>query len=287
MPKDGKMRFVQQAGKSKDIINTASAHDDHKDKSMARYRAIKTRTSRTTHSAREATQQDRTIRPSPPKIKFLHSETQASKKSERASSLDEAFQAAIKAIVPERLEATRRAKAKMGLSQETTKDDPKVAKFTQITSTDPTPPAAPKLPKAKEKPLLQAAIEHITLDRLHTVLYKALNESPKARSVFERELLAPLSPDPEEEQEAIAAKKKPTRKRPRFEMCRWCKEEFDVTDNPDDACNHHNGVLEQTRPDGFTWDCCQADGDDDGCETTAHEIDEDYDAKKPKRYWES
>ncbi|CAD0094871.1 unnamed protein product [Aureobasidium vineae] len=196
----------------------------------------------------------------------------------------------------------------MDLSQGTTKDDPKVTKFTQITSTNPTPPAQ-TLPKAKEKPLLQAAIEHITLDRLHTVLYKALNESPKARSVFERELLAPLSPDPEEEQEAIVAKKKSARKRPRSEMCRWCKEEFDVTDNPDDACNHHNGKLElnerawqhhdvaeddpfdtdenrENWPDGFTWDCCWADGNDDGCETTAHEIDEDYDPKKPKRYWE-
>ncbi|CAD0088701.1 unnamed protein product [Aureobasidium mustum] len=223
-------------------------------------------------------------------------------------SLDEAFQAAIKAIVPERLEATRRAKARMEVIQGTTQDNLKVAEFTQVTSTNPAP-TTPKLPKQKEKPLLQAAIEHLTFDRLHTVLYKALNESPKARSVFERELLAPLSPDLEDNEETIAAKKKSGRKRPRFEVCRWCKDEFDVTDNPGDACNHHTGELEpderawrdynvaedgpidtdenrEIHAEGFTWDCCQADGDDDGCETTAHEIDENYNPKKPKRYWE-
>jgi hypothetical protein len=221
------------------------------------------------------------------------------------SSLDEAFQAAIKAIVPERLEATRRAKARVELSQGTTKDDPKVMEFTQVTSTNLTPTAR-KLPKSKEKPLLHTAIEHLTLDRLHTVLYKALNESPKARSVFERELLVPTFPHPGDDGETVAAQKKIGRKRPRFEMCRWCKEEFDVTSNPDDACNHHTGELELKRharqhhngaedgpsdmdekredcPDGLIWGCCRADGDDDGCETTAHEIDDDYDSKRPKR----
>lgn len=162
---------------------------------------------------------------------------QKTEKKPAQDSLDEAFQAAIKAIVPERLEATRRAKARMKLNQGTTQDDPKVAEFAQVTSTTPAP-TTQKLPKQKEKPLLQAAIEHLTLDRLHTVLYKALDESPKARSVFERELLAPLSPDhdDDEEEEAITAKKKSGSKRPRFEVCRWCKEEFDVTNNPEDAC---------------------------------------------------
>lgn len=223
-------------------------------------------------------------------------------------SLDEAFQAAIKAIVPERLEATRKAKARMELIQGTAQDKPKVAEFTQVTSTYPAP-SSQKLPKKKEKSLLQAAIERLPLDRLHTVLYKALNESPKARSVFERELLAPLSPGSEDEKEAVAAKSKTARKRPRFEVCRWCKEEFDVTDNPGDACNHHTGELKfnerawqhhnvaedgpfdtdenrETCPHGFVWDCCGADGDDDGCDTTAHDLDVDYDPKKPKRYWE-
>ncbi|KAG9524985.1 hypothetical protein KCV07_g1324, partial [Aureobasidium melanogenum] len=143
---------------------------------------------------------------------------QKTEKKPAQDSLDEAFQAAIKAIVPERLEATRRAKARMKLNQGTTQDDPKVAEFAQVTSTTPAP-TTQKLPKQKEKPLLQAAIEHLTLDRLHTVLYKALDESPKARSVFERELLAPLSPDhdDDEEEEAITAKKKSGSKRPRFE----------------------------------------------------------------------
>lgn len=224
------------------------------------------------------------------------------------SSLDEAFQAAIKAIVPERLEATRRAKAKTELSQGPSKDSPNVTKFTQVTSTNPTP-TTQKLPKAKEKSLLQTAIEHLTVDRLHTVLYKALSESPKARSVFERELLVPPSPDPEDDQDAIAAKQKAGRKRSRFEVCRWCKGEFDVTQNHEDACNHHTGKLELnerarqyydgsqdgTLPrsekrerylGGSTWDCCQADSDDHGCKTTAHEADDDndYDLKRPRRY---
>ncbi|KAH0366315.1 hypothetical protein KCU65_g5455, partial [Aureobasidium melanogenum] len=224
-------------------------------------------------------------------------------------SLDEAFQAAIKAIVPERLEATRRAKARMDSIQGTTQDNPKVAEFTQMTPTTPapTPSTTQKLSKQKEKPLLKAAIEHLTLDRLHTVLYKALDESPKARSVFERELLAPLSPgNDEDEEEAIAAKKKSGRKRPRFEVCRWCKEEFDVTSNPENACHHHTGELKpvkltrrdhnivEDRPtdtnenrennaEGFVWDCCWAYGDGDGCRTTAHEIDDDHDPNKSKR----
>jgi hypothetical protein len=219
------------------------------------------------------------------------------------SSLDEAFQAAIKAIVPERLEATRRAKARVELSQGTTKHNPKVTSFTQITSANPTLPAR-KLPKPKEKPLLHTAIEHLTLDRLHTVLYKALNESPKAWSVFERELLVPTFPHLGDDGETTT--KKMGMKRPRFEMCRWCKEEFDVTSNLNDACNHHTGRLELKRhvrqhhneaedgpsdmdekredcPERLTWGCCRADGNDDGCETTAHEIDDDYDSKRPKR----
>lgn len=232
----------------------------------------------------------------------------STEKKPAQDSLDEAFQAAIKAIVPERLEATRKAKARMEFNQGTPQDKAKVTEFTQVTSVNPAP-TTQKLPKQKEKPLLQAAIEHLTLDRLHTVLYKALNESPKARSVFERELLAPLSPDSEDNEEAIAAKKKSGRKRPRFEVCRWCKEEFDVTQNSENACNHHTGELKlnerawqhhdaaqegpfdtdenrETHLTGFNWDCCGADGDGDGCTTTAHILDENYDPKRPKRYWE-
>lgn len=221
------------------------------------------------------------------------------------TSLDEAFQAAIKAIVPERLEATRRAKAKTSPSQGPTNDSPKVTKFTQVTSTNPTP-TAQKLPKPKEKSLLQTAIEHLTPDRLHTVLYKALSESPKARSVFERELLVPPSPDPGDDETAVAAKQKAGRKRPRFEMCRWCTEEFDVTENPGDACKHHPGELLELNKrtwhnhDGVddgpsnkrdsclsssTWSCCRADGNDDGCQVTAHEVnDDDYGPKRSKRH---
>ncbi|KAI4735140.1 hypothetical protein E4T50_14334 [Aureobasidium sp. EXF-12298] len=225
---------------------------------------------------------------------------QKTEKKPAQDSLDEAFQAAIKAIVPERLEATRRAKARMELIQGTTQDDLKVAEFTQVTSTTPAP-TAQKLSKQKEKPLLQAAIEHLTLDRLHTVLYKTLDESPKARSVFERELLAPLSPDHDDDAEATTAKKKSGSKRPRFEVCRWCKEEFDVTNNPEDACElkpakHAQRDLDitgdrQTDTDesrennveGFVWDCCWANSDGDGCRITAHEIDHDHDPKKFKR----
>lgn len=191
---------------------------------------------------------------------------QKTEKKPAQDSLDEAFQAAIKAIVPERLEATRRAKARMDSIQGTTHDNPKVADFTQVTPTTPapTPSTTQKLSKQKEKPLLKAAIEHLTLDRLHTVLYKALEESPKARSVFERELLAPLSPDHnDDKEEEIVAKKKSGRKRPRFELCRWCKEEFDVTSNPEDACTLHQESKHQDECWRFVstctrslWDVC-------------------------------
>ncbi|KEQ70166.1 hypothetical protein M436DRAFT_19662, partial [Aureobasidium namibiae CBS 147.97] len=157
---------------------------------------------------------------------------------------------------------------------------------------------------------LQTAIEHLTVDRLHTVLYKALGESPKARSVFERELLVLPSPDPEDDKEAIAAKQRAGRKRSRFEVCRWCKGEFDVTANTDNACDHcdhhawklelnerarqyydgsQNGTLPRSEKrerylSGSAWDCCQADSDDYGCKTTAHEADDDndYDPKRRK-----
>jgi hypothetical protein len=236
-------------------------------------------------------------------------------KSPAESSLDEAFQAAIKAIVPERLEATRIAQAKAQLSQGANKDTPKVTSFTQITSGNPTsiarkilktPKENPLLQTAKEKPLLHTAIERLTLDRLHTVLYKALNESPKARSVFERELLVPSSLDPGNDINAVSARQNMGRKRLRFEKCSWCKEEFDITSNSDSACQHHTGELvfnkrtwkyddelgdglsdmdekRENRPSGFVWDCCRADEDDDGCETSTHKIHDDYDTKRPKR----
>jgi glucose/arabinose dehydrogenase len=236
-------------------------------------------------------------------------------KTPAESSLDEAFQAAIKAIVPERLEATRIAQAKVQLPQGAKKDTPKVTSFTQITSGNPTstarkllknPKGNPVLQTAKETPLLHTAIECLALDRLHTVLYKALNESPKARSVFERELLVPSSLDPGDDKLAVAARQNMGKKRLRFEKCRWCKEEFDVTSNPDHACQHHTGEIvfkkctreyddglgddlsnmdekRENRPRGFTWDCCQADEDDDGCETSAHEIHDVYDTKRSRR----
>ncbi|KAG9954194.1 hypothetical protein KCU85_g782, partial [Aureobasidium melanogenum] len=269
-------------------IKTASTHDDCKDEPMK---------SPEKHGPSDH------LRPK------SSTPNQKTEKKPAQDSLDEAFQAAIKAIVPERLEATRRAKARMDSIQGTTHDNPKVADFTQVTPTTPapTPSTTQKLSKQKEKPLLKAAIEHLTLDRLHTVLYKALEESPKARSVFERELLAPLSPDHnDDKEEEIVAKKKSGRKRPRFELCRWCKEEFDVTSNPEDACHHHTGELKPVKrsrraheitedlptdrvenrvnnAEGFVWDCCWAYGDGDGCRTTAHEIDDDHDPKKSKR----
>ncbi|KAI5200919.1 hypothetical protein E4T39_05516 [Aureobasidium subglaciale] len=220
-------------------------------------------------------------------------------------SLDEAFEAAIKAIVPERLEATRKAKAKETSQGITKHVGPKVTTFAQATTTN-SSLASKRLPNHSDKPLLQTAIEHLTLDRLHTVLYKALNESPKARSVFEKEILVPPVVDSDKDENVVEVKSRVGIKRPRFEMCRWCKEEFDVTENTEDSCIEIGELVvdDRTRPchddmehelvdtnrrdcpDGFKWTCCREGGYDDGCNTTAHEIDERHDtnSKKHKRY---
>ena len=82
--------------------------------------------------------------------------------------------------------------------------------------------------------------------------------------------------------------------RTRYAHCVNCKEEFDVTDNMDDAgCVYHEGELEvdedmfedhdedchgpmdsdQNRidfPEGFAWNCCDEDGRSEGCQTGRH-----------------
>ncbi|THZ61589.1 hypothetical protein D6C86_04308, partial [Aureobasidium pullulans] len=210
------------------------------------------------------------------------------------TSLDEAFKAAIKAIVPEREAATRKAR-KAAKGRTLTIQSPHITTLTPI-------PHQP--PRPKIEPELRTAVDKLTFSRLRTVVYKTLNSSPQARAIFEKEVLTVQPIDSGVDEGTVGMNK-----RPRFEMCRLCKTEFDVTENAENSCVHHSGELEpderawqdhdsvedgpidtaenkENHPDCFRWDCCSGEGDDDGCETTAHEADEAFNPKRPKRYWE-
>ncbi|THZ75991.1 hypothetical protein D6C85_02532 [Aureobasidium pullulans] len=210
------------------------------------------------------------------------------------TSLDEAFKAAIKAIVPEREAATRKAR-KAAKGRTLTIQSPHITTLTPI-------PHQP--PRPKIEPELRTAVDKLTFSRLRTVVYKTLNSSPQARAIFEKEVLTVQPIDSGVDEGMVGMNK-----RPRFEMCRLCKSEFDVTENAENSCVHHSGELEpderawqdhdsvengpidtaenkENHPDCFRWDCCSGEGDDDGCETTAHEADEAFNHKRPKRYWE-
>jgi hypothetical protein len=99
----------------------------------------------------------------------------------------------------------------------------------------------------------------------------------------------PIQPD----QKRAYTKKK--RLVPRYERCKNCEQDFDVTENFSEACNYHDGVLEvdyehetwidwdenahghiderleKEYPEGFMWECCEEDGKARGCQTGWHQ----------------
>ncbi|KAL9617583.1 MAG: hypothetical protein Q9160_007653 [Pyrenula sp. 1 TL-2023] len=89
------------------------------------------------------------------------------------------------------------------------------------------------------------------------------------------------------------------RRRPRYEVCINCNEEFDVTGNEEENCVWHDGEVEPIEdmfpdhdervhgpydqdwirrdfPESFEYTCCEGDLNSDGCNVTRHE------AKKEK-----
>jgi hypothetical protein len=99
----------------------------------------------------------------------------------------------------------------------------------------------------------------------------------------------PTQPDPKR----VSTKKKSLV--PRYERCKNCEQDFDVTENFSEACNYHDGVLEvdyehetwidwdenahghiderleKEYPEGFMWECCEEDGKARGCQTGWHQ----------------
>ena len=90
------------------------------------------------------------------------------------------------------------------------------------------------------------------------------------------------------------AKKSRKRKSSNHVVCAHCDEVFDTEDNDDDeACTYHDGMMEpdedafvdwderchgdihsteikEAYPENYIWDCCDAAGDEEGCETGVH-----------------
>ncbi|KEQ97235.1 hypothetical protein AUEXF2481DRAFT_27499 [Aureobasidium subglaciale EXF-2481] len=160
---------------------------------------------------------------------------------------------------------------------------------------------------------LDHAIDHTLLSRLQSLLKQVCDASPEARALVEEELLAAESTTVIDltDDDDIPTQATNGVKRSRYAICEQCKEEFDITENDDEACQHHTGELEvdwdgdfwadhdeeihgtidldlaDEYPQGFMWECCNELGDSEGCETGPHIADESFkpEAKK-RRVWE-
>lgn len=84
--------------------------------------------------------------------------------------------------------------------------------------------------------VLHNAIDSATIDRLRTVLRAICTENPAAFKLACDNLLVVQGADGNTD-----TKRKRDEPLQRFETCEQCKEEYDVLDNPDDACVWHPG----------------------------------------------
>jgi hypothetical protein len=99
-------------------------------------------------------------------------------------------------------------------------------------------------------PELNYAIDHTDLSRLQNVLRRVCDASLTAQALVEAELLAPsastnvidLTADEANRPEHPVTDTSSV-KRQRHAMCKNCKEEFDVTENAEDSCEYHKGLL--------------------------------------------
>ncbi|KAK8192841.1 hypothetical protein IWZ00DRAFT_264192 [Phyllosticta capitalensis] len=154
--------------------------------------------------------------------------------------------------------------------------------------------------------VLIKAIEYADLERLHGVIKSICEESEVANALFEEKLLVPISSG--QDRKSGNAQKGGKRQRPRYAVCTNCKEEFDMTENDDEACDYHDGELEMVEdfwvdneeetfgpndtdenkaeyPEGFEWDCCNEQTDADGCKTGPHVEDKNHlPSEMVKRY---
>ncbi|KAF2825775.1 hypothetical protein CC86DRAFT_34829 [Ophiobolus disseminans] len=148
------------------------------------------------------------------------------------------------------------------------------------TSPLPTTTTTPSKPTqhAAQAHILSTAIQSASLTRLQTVLQEICLESPEAYNLACQKLL-------------VSSGKRKRESTHRYEICAQCKQEYDVTQNCSDACQWHPGVMEpdmdeffadhgpehgpvedyrDEMPEGFVWDCCDARGDEEGCEVNVH-----------------
>ncbi|KAF4552078.1 Hypothetical protein D9617_11g009250 [Elsinoe fawcettii] len=135
---------------------------------------------------------------------------------------------------------------------------------------------------------VEEAIRDASDDLLRDVIRFVLH-IPDARAIIEQELLLPV---PAAEATHITA----GQKRKRYETCRYCHEEYDISRNDDEDCEAHTGDLEvddeggfwddhdedchgeidseemrEEYPEGFVWTCCNKKGDEEGGRVGKHE----------------
>ncbi|KAF2024086.1 hypothetical protein EK21DRAFT_79478, partial [Setomelanomma holmii] len=146
------------------------------------------------------------------------------------------------------------------------------------------------------------AIESANLNRLRTVLREICLENAEAFKLASDKMFvtsaASLGGDKIGNSRTGGMKRKASTVQNRYETCVQCKEEYDVLDNPDDACEWHEGETEvdwdggfwddhdedcygtiddedsrEMYPEGFKWSCCENKGDEDGCMSGPHRPD--------------
>ncbi|KAF2276430.1 uncharacterized protein EI97DRAFT_458365 [Westerdykella ornata] len=159
--------------------------------------------------------------------------------------------------------------------------------------------------------LLDEAIECATITRLQRTIREMCDRSDEALQVAREALL--VRNEDEQKKEDVAKDLGPSstnkRKRAsgemmkRYEICKQCKQEYDVTKNWPESCVWHRGLLfvdnehetwvdwpdfmdmysEETQneyPEGFIWDCCEKRGTEPGCQKSIHRP---KDAKRARR----
>jgi hypothetical protein len=95
-----------------------------------------------------------------------------------------------------------------------------------------------------QKDVLFDAIKSATLKRTQTVLQEICTESSEAFDLACKKLLvneSDIEVDPEAEGKA-GKKRKRDAMQQRYEICVQCEQEYDVSENWDEACRFHPGM---------------------------------------------
>jgi hypothetical protein len=93
-----------------------------------------------------------------------------------------------------------------------------------------------------DQPALLDAIDSANLYRVRTVLREICIANPQAFQVACNELLVGHSQPSSKDDTKAGTKRKHDPPQQRYEICEQCKEEYDVLDNPEDACIWHSGT---------------------------------------------